>query len=76
MTLTNLTSEQVYILNVIWNIQTMEELVAWKCMLPAGQQALVETLIEMLKHESLEEDIENSGFNDAADMLSKYRLAK
>lgn len=76
MTLTNLTAEQVWLLNNLWNIQTMEELVCWKNTLPESQQALVESLIEMLKHEGLEEDLERSDYGDASDVLSKYRLAK
>ena len=76
MTLANLTTEQVYILNVLWSIETMEDLVIWQAMLPVRQQRLVDSLVEMLKLEGLEEDLGHSDLSDAAGALSKYRLAK
>ena len=76
MTLANLTTEQVYILNMLWNIETMEDLVIWQAMLPVRQQRMVDTLIELLKLEGLEEDLARSDLADAVDVLEKYRDAK
>ena len=76
MTLANLTTEQVYILNVLWSIETMEDLVVWQAMLPVRQQRMVDTLIELLKLEGLEEDLARSDLADAVDVLEKYRDAK
>ena len=76
MTLANLTTEQVYILNVLWSIETMEDLVIWQAMLPVRQQRMVDTLIELLKLEGLEEDLARSDLADAVDVLEKYRDAK
>ena len=76
MTLANLTTEQVYILNVLWSIETMEDIVVWQAMLPVRQQRMVDTLIELLKLEGLEEDLARSDLADAVDVLEKYRDAK
>ena len=76
MTLANLTTEQVYILNVLWSMQTMEDIVVWQAMLPVRQQRMTDSLIELLKLEGLEEDLGHSDLSDAAGALSKYRLAK
>ena len=76
MTLNNLTREQVWLLNNLWHIQTMEELRSWQATLPKHQFEMVECLVEMLKHESLEEDLDRSDFGEALSVLEKLRKAK
>ena len=72
MTLTNLTSEQVWLLNNLWNIQTMEELREWQSTLPEQQFKLVDSLIEMLRMEELEARGEITDFAETLSVLSKY----
>ena len=74
MTLANLTTEQVYILNVLWSIETMEDLVIWQAMLPARQQRLVDSLIELIRHEQIEEDLSKSDLSESALVLNKYTI--
>ena len=74
MILSNLTTEQVYILNVLWSIETMEDLVVWQGMLPARQQRLVDSLIELIRHEQIEEDLDNSDLSESALVLNKYKI--
>lgn len=76
MTLTNLTAEQVWLLNNLWNIQTMEELRAWQSTLPERQFKLVDSLIEMLRLEEIEERIEVSDFFESDDVLRKFLKTK
>ena len=74
MTLSNLTAEQVYILNALWSIETMEDLVVWQATLPVHQQKLVDSLIELIRHEQIEEDLDNSDLSESALVLNKYKI--
>ena len=74
MILSNLTTEQVYILNVLWSIETTDDLIVWQAMLPVHQQKLVDSLIELIRHEQIEEDLDNSDLSESALVLNKYKI--
>ena len=75
ITIDGLTQEQVILLNVMWTIETEEELYTWKDKLSLRQSKMVEALMVLILLEQLDADmIEEPDYSDASKILGKFTL--
>ena len=75
ITIDGLTQEQVILLNVMWTIESEEELYTWKDKLSVRQSKMVDTLIALVVLEQLDADIiEEPDYSDASEILGKFTL--
>jgi hypothetical protein len=75
ITIDGLTQEQVILLNVMWTIETEEELYTWKEKLSLRQSKMVEALMVLILLEQLDADmIEEPDYSDASEILGKFTL--
>ena len=75
ITIDGLTQEQVILLNVMWTIESEEELYTWKDKLSLRQSKMVDTLIALVVLEQLDADIiEEPDYSDASEILGKFTL--
>jgi hypothetical protein len=66
-----LTSKQIAMLNIIWSFEDHSQFEIWFNSIPYRDKLTVESLLEILKHEMLEEAI--SCFEDEAkEILAKF----
>ena len=58
MTLSGLSQEQVFLLNQIWQFESLQQLINWQFTLPIRQAKQVDVLVMLLKMEQLEETLD------------------
>jgi hypothetical protein len=58
MTLSDLTQEQVFLLNQIWEFESLQQLINWQFTLPLHQAKQVDVLVMLLKMEQMEENMD------------------
>jgi hypothetical protein len=73
ITLTNLTSYQVEMLDHMWSIESMEEVEEWQATLSASDRVMSNTLMRLVVHEIVEELVVED-LSLANEYLSKFRL--
>lgn len=59
MTIDGLTHEQVEMLDKLWSLDTIEEVLQFRSTLPLFRRQQVDTLMEMLQHEACEEVLQS-----------------
>ena len=73
ITLTNLTSYQVEMLDHMWSLESMEEVEEWQATLSASDRVMSNTLMRLVVHEIVEELVVED-LSLANEYLSKFRL--
>lgn len=77
MIIHDLTTEQVAILNRLWKFNTIEEVWRYRDSLPFNQQQQINTLIEMVRLQALDDDITQTGdLSKAKSMLAPFMPKK
>lgn len=75
VTLTNLTSEQCFLLDQMWEIESRDELDDWKENLSLRQRQIVDSLIVVLLLEHMDKIIDqDKEYNEAKEVIGKFRL--
>lgn len=75
VTLTNLTSEQCFLLDQMWEIESRDELDDWKENLSLRQRQLVDSLIVVLLLEHMDKIIDqDKEYIEAKEVIGKFRL--
>jgi hypothetical protein len=73
ITLTNLTPYQVEMLDLMWNLESMQEVEEWQSTLSPGDRVMSDTLMRMVLHEVVEDlVVEDLGL--AREYLTRFRL--
>lgn len=74
LTLDGLTKRQVALLDVIWGIDSREELIAFRSTLPEEIKTELDTLVQLIIYESMEDDImEMKSYPDAERMINDLK---
>lgn len=73
ITLTNLTSHQVELLDHMWGLETLQEVEEWMSTLSAKDRLISQTLMQMVMHEIVEE-LAVEDLSLANEYLSKFSL--
>ena len=75
VTLSNLTSEQCFLLDQMWEIESRDELDDWKENLSLRQRQIVDSLIVVLLLEHMDKIIDQDKENaEAKEVIDKFRL--
>lgn len=74
LTLDGLTNRQVALLDVIWAIDSREELIAFRSTLPEEIKTELDTLVQLIIYESMEDDImAMKSYPDAEKMINDLK---
>jgi hypothetical protein len=73
VTLTNLTPYQCELLDMVWNLETMEEVEEWMSTLSPTDRVMCRTLIQMVMHEIVE-DLVVEDLSLANEYLKRFQL--
>lgn len=75
VTITNLTSEQCFLLDQMWEIESRDELDDWKENLSLRQRQIVDSLIVVLLLEHMDKIIDqDKEYIEAKEVIGKFRL--
>ena len=75
VTLSNLTSEQCFLLDQMWEIESRDELDDWKENLSLRQRQIVDSLIVVLLLEHMDKIIDqDKEYIEAKEVIGKFRL--
>lgn len=74
MRITGLNKNQVEMLDMMWSFETQEELMLWMDTLTEKEVRQVQSLLELIRFELIEEQINKDGCFDAIVYLQKYKL--
>ena len=75
VTLSNLTSEQCFLLDQMWEIESRDELDDWKEKLSLRQRQIVDSLIVVLLLEHMDKIIDqDKEYIEAKEVIGKFRL--
>lgn len=66
-----LSKKQVAMLNIIWTCNGEEQFLDWFCALPYADKLTVESLMQCLAYEVLEDTLDIN-FTEAKEILSKF----
>lgn len=76
----NLTHEQVEMLDKLWSLETMAEIETFKKQLPKFRRQQVDTLMEMVRLQSLDDMVdeydEGDSYPDAEILLKKIKKSR
>ena len=73
LTLTNLTEEQVEMLDFMWSLETLEDLQTWQSCLDTEQFNMSQTLMTLIVQEAAE-DLIMEDLSEARTVLKKFML--
>lgn len=73
ITLSNLTAEQVEMLDILWSLREFSEVEEWQATLEPEDREMSESLIKLVILETMDEII-TSDLSDAQDVLQKFTL--
>jgi len=69
----NLTSEQVQMLNKLWSMDSFDEVERFRSSLPLFRRQQIDTLLEMVRLQIIDDDIDDTGdLNLAQEMLASF----
>jgi hypothetical protein len=73
ITLTNLTTEQVEMMDILWNLSDFAEVEAWQSTLSPEELEMSETLMQLVILETVDEILADE-VSDACAYLKKFQL--
>lgn len=73
ISLTNLTAEQVEMLDILWSLRELSDVLEWQSTLEPEDKEMSETLIKLVILETMDEII-TSDLSDAQEVLQKFTL--
>lgn len=73
ITLSNLTAEQVEMLDILWSLREFSDVEEWQSTLEPEDKEMSETLIKLVILETMDEII-TSDLSDAQEVLQKFTL--
>lgn len=73
ISLTNLTAEQVEMLDILWSLRELSDVEEWQSTLEPEDREMSDTLIKLVILETMDEII-TSDLSDAQEVLQKFTL--
>lgn len=71
--ITGLTKKQVMMLDILWSLQTPEEIILWVSTLDDEDQTMALALLKLLHAEMIDQYVNEDTLQDAQNVLERFR---